>query len=148
MKKILIIAAIVATVASVYAGLDVYTGKNFTTVLSPVIVVDNSTAITSTTATAKSGSIVGLPGVGAVVASYQCNAGGADAVLAFKFYQCTATNTIGSEITALSFSVTNTTGFKVQALKPNTLTGSYIRAIVTPAGAVTNANVGAILVTE
>ena len=148
MKKILILAAIVALVGSVYAGLDMYTGKNFTPLMNSTLVSDNSVAKTSTVALAQSNPIAGLIGQGAILSSYQCTAGGAGAILSFKFYQCVSSNSIDGEITSLSFAVTNAAGGKVQAYKPNTSTGSYVRVVVTPSGAVTNASVSSILITE
>lgn len=149
-RKTLVSAAlVVAIVASAFAGFDMYNSKNYTTCLTPTLIADNSAAITNSTTTGAD--LIGLPGVGCLILSYQCNAGGPAGVLSFKVQTCATTN--GTYITwtnaagQSAWAFTNSSGFAKVQFVPNTVS-RYLRTVVTPSGAVTNANAGAILVTE
>lgn len=151
LRKILTVAALVVAVGCLQAqaGFDMYEAKKFTTCLAPTLVADNTAAITNSTVTGVE--VAGLIGNGALVFSYQCNGGGANAVLSFSVASSSTTNgtyytyTNASGTSAWAF--TNAAGYAVMKFRPNGV-NRYLRVVVTPSGSVTNAAAGALLITE
>jgi hypothetical protein len=160
MKKIvLILAAVYAAAGLVFAGLDMYTGKTYTTLMAPTLVGSYMTGPTTTavvvtypavTSAAPSGvDCVGLPGRGALVMSL--NPGSvAGGVVSMSFLTCATTN--GTYITVTNadgnaaWAATTTAAYVVAPIVPNSKS-RYWRVVVTATGA-TNATAGAVLVTE
>lgn len=147
-SKLILIAGLVAVVGAVaLAGFDQYNSKNYKTCLSPTFLADDSTAITNSITTGVD--IMGLPGNGCMVFSYQCN-NTAASILKFRIATCATTN--GSYVVytnsdgAASWSYTNAAGFGKVLFRPN-CASRFLRVYVTPT-LVTNGVAGAVLATE
>ena len=157
-----ILAALVAMVSVSLAGLDMYTGKRYTTVVAPqAIGVTMKPGATNTVAaiTNTPVSLVSFPGIGAMVLSV--NAGGADSAAGtITATYCYTTNTgtasawtNGAIIASASQATTNiytwTAGAQTNQIvrfSPNSVEGRL--AIVFSATGVTNGSVSAVVVTE
>lgn len=145
MRKMIPITAAFLVAGLATAGLDTYTGKNFTTCLTPTAV--NAAPVTNSAVTGTD--IASLPGKGALLLSYRCD-NAAAAVLSFSIGTCSTTNgtyaayTNASGVSAWAF--TNASGVAVLPFTPNSVS-RYMRVTVTPT-AVTNGNAAAVLVTE
>ncbi|MFA6063963.1 MAG: hypothetical protein WC736_15350 [Gallionella sp.] len=149
LKKVIAVAAVltVAACLSVFAGFDMYTSKNYTTILAPQRVADSSVAITNLPGNVKT--VAGLVGKGAMLFTYSCE-NTAAATLAFSISSSATTN--GSFMTytnasgVSSWIYTNASGVAVIPFTPNSV-GRCLRVTVTPT-VVTNGVCGALLVTE
>ena len=144
MKKILVSLLAVAVYGSAFAGLDMFTGKNYTTMLTPSAISDSATVTNSTTTGTY---IAGLPGNGALVLFAEPGTGPATASVSFALYQCATTNGTYTLITnnlATAYVVTN--GVSVVQIVPNKF-GPYIRVVATSTGT-TNGCAGAVLITN
>ena len=148
-KKVMIITAVLAVIASIsaFAGFDMYTSKNYITVLAPTRIADSSAAITNLPSNVKT--VAGLVGKGALVFSYSCE-NTAAATLSFAISSSATTN--GTFVTytnsdgVASWTYTNASGVAVIPFRPNSVS-ACLRVTVTPT-LVTNGVCGAILVTE
>lgn len=159
-KKHLIAAILVIAAAlGAYAGFDQYTGKTFTTLLSPVV-LGTYLGTESTTATVYSATIkttatnsnytgvdcVGLVGRGAVVIGLNTSTG----VVSVSFATCATTNgtyvTMTNDQGESSWAVTNGSAHKVIPVRPNAFS-RYWRTTATATGN-TNATADAVLITE
>ena len=158
MKKVFVLAAVLAVIGSAaFAGLDMFTSKNYTTIVKPQsigVTSAGTVAIVSNTPVAMGG----FPGNGALVLSVNCGDVALGSIVATV---CVTTN-IGTVTawtnsavltsTAQLGSTTNTwtfTGLQTNAVtifRPNSEIGrTEIRFSAT---SVTNGSVSAILVTE
>ena len=168
MKKMIAIAAVLLAVSVVaFAGLDMYTGKHYTTILAPtslgvsyVAAGGTNLAVISTAATLTNTavSLVSYPGQGALVLGVNCG-DGSQGVITALIRVCTNVGTVASwtnsdpaTSTAQNGWSTNTwtfTGVKtnyVTAFRPNAEAGR-VQVYWTATG-VTNGNVSAMIVTE
>jgi hypothetical protein len=160
MKKFSLIAAVMAVAVMAYAGFDMYSSKNYTTLLAPVNIgssmqgATNVAVITTTASVANSAvtgvDCVGLPGRGALVMSLNPGNGGAGGIVSISFSTCATTNgtyiTVTNAAGVSSWSVTTTPATVVAPVTPGSFS-RYWRATAT-ATTVTNGSVSATLVTE
>ena len=156
-KKYAGIAATAAVVSlvTVWAGFDMYTSKNYTTLMKPTTVGVTQTAIAGvleTNNSVASSSVdgvdcIGLIGRGAVVLSLNPGVSG---TLSAVLSASTTTNgtyiTVTNDQGEAAWAVTNTAAFKVIPMRPNAFS-RYWRTTITATGC-TNGSAGAILVTE
>jgi hypothetical protein len=174
MKKLIgIVAALVIAAGLSHAGLDMYTGKTYTTLLKPtsvgvqmtgavtnMVTLDGSqtNAMLVTSGSHNSGATnsavtgvdcVGIQGVGALVVSLNPGANAAG-VVSVSFKTCATTNgtyvTVTNAQGASAWAATGTAAYVVAPVVPNAQS-RYWRTIVTATGC-TNATAGAVLVTE
>jgi hypothetical protein len=144
MKKILVSVAACVLSMSAFAGLDMYTGKNYTTLLTPTV-LSSTASITNSTTTGVN--IAGLPGMGALMFLTEPGTGPATGSVSFSLYQCATTNGTYTLVTNQSVSayvVTN--GVVTAQIDPNGLS-QYIRVVATGT-ATTNGCAAAILITN
>ena len=147
--KIAMLASAVLAVLSVsaFAGFDMYTSKNYTTILAPQPVANSSVAITNLPGNVKT--VAGLVGKGALVFTYSC-ANTAAATLSFSVSSSATTNgtftTYTNDSGVSSWIFTNSSGVAVIPFRPGSVS-ACLRADVTPT-VVTNGVCGVILVTE
>jgi hypothetical protein len=147
LRKITTLAfvGIVATTAT-FAGLDMYTSKNYTTLLAPAK-VSSTTAVSNSAVTGVD--VSGLPGVGALVFAYRCQDTAADTIT-FQLLSCATSNgtyvvyTNASGVS--SWAYTNAAGFSVVRFVPNSV-NKYMRVTATPSVS-TNGSAAVLLVSE
>ncbi|MFZ4394641.1 MAG: hypothetical protein ACOYOU_03330 [Kiritimatiellia bacterium] len=157
MKKIISFAVALAAIGTAYAGLDMYTSKNYTTLLAPSSIGITMSGATTNASITTNGTVassattgvdcIGIQGRGALVISLNPNGGG---VLSVSFATCATTNgsyvTVTNAAGASSWGATNTAAYIVAPIKPNAQS-RFWRTTAT-ATAVTNGSVGSVLVSE
>jgi hypothetical protein len=144
MRKIAVFAAALMVAGASFAGLDMYTGKTKTTLLSPDVLTAG-VAVTNSEVTGVD--VVGLPGNGVLVLAYDASQHAAASV-SFAVSTCATTN--GSYAAATltgQTAFTNAAGFAILPYKPVS-NSRYVRVVATPSAAASNSVAGVVLLTE